>query len=342
MLKRNKVLIIEDDRDDYNKTKKLLESEQQFIVIPDSFDEWSCALDQNDHSVNLWDYLSVILRENENELAAVICDLRLNERDTGFDIINRIREEDFFQLSNPYINEIIPIIAYTNYPDREANAVARGATVSISKMSQEAILLETLKGQVALFSRVLTSFKEFLWPIELKSQIKKLINSGKTNAFLMTSFAKENEKKISDVKDILAQYDVVCHIANAPGGKYSDKLFQNIQVFMHGCDFGIGLYTNDSDKTKDEKIKINPNLSLEVGYMLAIGKPVCILKERELKKMNIDLADRLYCEFDENDNDALSEVIKQWLENKGFLSNVSGQILDTLENRHIRCIKPNH
>lgn len=319
MTKRNKVLVIEDNRDDYNKTKKLLESEQQFMVIPTSYDELSRALDHSDRSLNLWDYLAKLFQENENEMAAVVCDLRLNEMDTGLDIINRIREEDSFRLRDYRINEIIPIIAYTNYPDREANAVSRGATVSISKMAQETILLETLKGQVALFSRVMNSYKEYLWPVELKSQIKKLMDSGERNAFLMTSFAKENEKKISKVKDILAQYNVVCHIANAPGGKYSDRLFQNIQVYMHGCDFGIGLYTDESDKAKEEKIKINPNLSLEVGYMLAIGKPICILKEKKLAKMNIDLADRLYCEFNEYDDDALNEVIRQWLDNKGFL-----------------------
>jgi hypothetical protein len=45
----------------------------------------------------------------------------------------------------------------------------------------------------------------------------------------------------------------------------------------------------------------NPNVSLEVGYMSTMDKPVCPLKDQTLTTLQADLVGKLYREFDPQD-----------------------------------------
>jgi nucleoside 2-deoxyribosyltransferase len=82
---------------------------------------------------------------------------------------------------------------------------------------------------------------------------------------------------------------------------------------MHGCGFGIAVF----DRIEEESF--NPNISLEVGYMLALKKPLCILKDRTLKTLHSDLVGRLYRVFDPLDPKAtIYAQIAPWLRDKGF------------------------
>jgi len=56
---------------------------------------------------------------------------------------------------------------------------------------------------------------------------------------------------------------------------YHDDLFNNVLTFMHGCGFGIAVFE------RLEENDFNLNVTLEVGYMLAMQKPVCILKRSQ-------------------------------------------------------------
>jgi hypothetical protein len=95
---------------------------------------------------------------------------------------------------------------------------------------------------------------------------------------------------------------------------YSDELLSNIRTYMHGCGFGISIFERIT--TED----FNPNVSLEVGYMMALGKPVCFLKDKYLPALHTDLVGRLYQPFDPQDPEAsLPIVLEMWLRDKGIV-----------------------
>ena len=65
-----------------------------------------------------------------------------------------------------------------------------------------------------------------------------------------------------------------------------------------------------------KRIRINPNLSQEVGYMLGLQKKVCILKDKKLDKINTDLSSWIYQEYTK---DTLEKQLVQWLKNNKFI-----------------------
>jgi hypothetical protein len=95
--------------------------------------------------------------------------------------------------------------------------------------------------------------------------------------------------------------------------RYSDEVLPNIRTCMHGCGFGIAVFER---LTADH---FNPNVSLEVGYMLALGKPVCLLKDSTLQALPTDLVGRLYESFDvQRVDETIPKVLHRWLHEKGL------------------------
>ena len=96
--------------------------------------------------------------------------------------------------------------------------------------------------------------------------------------------------------------------------EYHSDLFLNIQTYMHGCDFGIAVIE------RLEAEDFNPNVSLEVGYMMAAGKPVCLLKDKTLKSLQTDLVGKLYKPFDpQNPSREIESKLSQWLRDKSLI-----------------------
>ena len=83
---------------------------------------------------------------------------------------------------------------------------------------------------------------------------------------------------------------------------------------MHGCGFGIAVFERiDQDD-------FNPNVSLEIGYMLGVKKGVLLLKEKTLKSLHADLAGKLYHPFDVQDAvKTIPPKIERWMEDKGLV-----------------------
>ena len=98
--------------------------------------------------------------------------------------------------------------------------------------------------------------------------------------------------------------------------RYADDLLSNVRTYMHGCGFGIAIFERLTSND------FNPNVSLEVGYMMALGKPVCLLKDSTLTSLPTDLIGRLYEPFDtQNPEDSIPPVLKKWLSDKSLLEN---------------------
>lgn len=89
---------------------------------------------------------------------------------------------------------------------------------------------------------------------------------------------------------------------------YSPDLFTNVRTYMYGCSFGVAVFD------RIESNEFNPNVSLELGFMMGLQKPVCILKDRTLTTLPSDLVGKLYIDFDAHDLTAgLEAEISKWM-----------------------------
>ena len=96
--------------------------------------------------------------------------------------------------------------------------------------------------------------------------------------------------------------------------QYNDNLVSNIKTYMWGCRFGIAVF---------ERIKpkgFNPNVSFEVGYMLALQKPVYLLKDKTLRALPTDLVGKLYHDFDtQYPGVSIRQELEAWLRDKKLI-----------------------
>ncbi|HEY3295710.1 MAG TPA: hypothetical protein VGL38_09745 [bacterium] len=152
-------------------------------------------------------------------------------------------------------------------------------------------------------------------PNEIHDGISRFLSEhgGHRTAFLMMKFTKtkSHEQIARMLKDTLAEKGIIG--LRADDKQYMDELFPNIKVYMHGCNFGIAVFEQIQG---DE---FNPNVTLEVGYMLGMGKDVLLLKDNTLKDMPSDLIGRLYRPFDTREiEQTLPPQVRSWLLDKGL------------------------
>jgi len=90
--------------------------------------------------------------------------------------------------------------------------------------------------------------------------------------------------------------------------EYHEDLYGNIKTYMHGCSFAVAVFE------RIESDDFNPNVAYEVGYMRAMGKPVCLLKDKTLETLPTDLIGKLYRPFDPQEpKKTISDQLGRWL-----------------------------
>lgn len=137
---------------------------------------------------------------------------------------------------------------------------------------------------------------------------------GTKTAFIIMQFGgtKPHEAVVQCIKEKLSSHGITA--LRADDKDYMDDLFPNIKTYMHACDFGIAVFDRI---TEDD---FNPNVSLEVGYMLGMGKNVLLLKDKTLKYLQTDLTGKLYKPFDTTDvPNTMPEQIEKWLTDRGLV-----------------------
>ena len=155
-------------------------------------------------------------------------------------------------------------------------------------------------------------------PKELNNSLnrfKKDFNQSSKCGFLMMKFEDTpiQKKLVQVIKDHFKNQNVF--IMRADEKWYDDDLLNNIKTYMHGCQFGIALF----DRIKSNYF--NPNVSLEIGYMTALNKPVLLLKDSTLDSLQTDLVGKLYHEFDfQNPEETLPIVLNKWINDKEILN----------------------
>jgi nucleoside 2-deoxyribosyltransferase len=124
---------------------------------------------------------------------------------------------------------------------------------------------------------------------------------------------KRHDQIISAIRETLSRYEITAH--RADDREYHDDLFPNVQTYIYGCSFGIAVFE------RLESEEFNPNVALEVGYMRALRKPICLLKDRTLATMQTDLVGKLYRSFDALDpKKTIPPELNGWLRDKDIVT----------------------
>lgn len=114
-----------------------------------------------------------------------------------------------------------------------------------------------------------------------------------SNLFLMTRFRDTDQHKAvsSAVEEAVAAFGLKFVRADNPNLRET-KLWDKVQQCMEACRYGVAIFES-IDETD-----FNPNVSLELGYMMGLGRQLLLLKERRVKKLFTDLVGFVYGEFD--------------------------------------------
>lgn len=130
-----------------------------------------------------------------------------------------------------------------------------------------------------------------------------IMRFGKTQAHTRIAIA---------IKTALLKHGITA--LRADDFEFHDDLFLNILTYIYGCGFAVAFFERiQSDDP-------NPNVALEVGYMLALRKNVCLFKDQTLKALPTDLISKLYRDFDQTDPDqSISAPLENWLISKGII-----------------------
>jgi hypothetical protein len=139
-----------------------------------------------------------------------------------------------------------------------------------------------------------------------------------TTAFIMMQFGKTDaHEKIADaIKQGLAAHGIIG--VRADDREYHEDLFPNILTYIHGCGLGVAVFE------RIEAERFNPNVALEVGYMYAMGKPVCLLKDYSLSALHADLIGKLFRQFDTYyPSETIPPALSKWLSDRRLLKGIS-------------------
>lgn len=328
-----KILVIDDQADQYFKIQKWLVNDLRFKkenVIPSTDDDIaemvSASKDEDDINV----FVEQQIRTHYKDLVLILCDLRfIEDNDGGNKIVEFIRQLDNFTPSN--WATLIPIIGMTDFASSGAeikDIIKAGAdygfekdivTENQTKQTEDKKLLE------AIISTKIRKFKknrDSIYPLELKNKILSFKNEykDKKTAFIMIDF--RHLKTAEIVQSILLNNGIYGFFANAPGGRYDEETWKNIQIYMHGCDFGISVFADDSKSTSDsdkKRNRINPNVCIEAGYMRCLQKEVLYLKDSSLDFSDLpsDFHGKLSTVF--SDNHTLRVNLTELLNNRGLI-----------------------
>lgn len=142
---------------------------------------------------------------------------------------------------------------------------------------------------------------------ELSFLVEALRKHGDRCVFIMVQFGASNWARdlIEHIKRALGKFGLRGFVAGDM--KFSDLVWRNVQAYMHGCCAGIAVFD------RIETDQHNANVALEAGYMIALNKPVCFLKERTVKGLQADLAGHLWYPFDLQRVESVDLAVEQWL-----------------------------
>lgn len=146
------------------------------------------------------------------------------------------------------------------------------------------------------------------------NQLRRRYPDGTKLGFLIMRFAdgKPFERIVGAIKNTAEKYGLA--IVRADEVQFHEDVFGNVRTLLHGCSFGIAIYE------RIETEVVNANIGLEVGYLMAMNKPVLLLKDKNIKTLQADLAGKLYREFNPNEPEkTIPRQVTAWLKDNGII-----------------------
>lgn len=144
-----------------------------------------------------------------------------------------------------------------------------------------------------------------------------------SNVFLMIRFKDtEQHRLISEsISSILESYSL--NLIRADLKPFKPTLWENVKCCMDASNYGIAVFEQIEERD------INPNISLELGYMLCKGKKLLLLKEKCVQALQSDLVGHFYRKFDLHDLErTIRSEIENWLKSDlGFRKKSNERIL---------------
>lgn len=193
--------------------------------------------------------------------------------------------------------EKIPVLQSDIYvPDQQSNSSLQ----TIGEYSREAMETRSAKNV----------------PVEIEESLQRFqvdYPDPTKVAFLMMRFGRTQAHGhiVAGIKKALDPLGIA--VVRADDKQYHDDLFPNVLTYVYGTGFGIAVFE------RIETEEFNPNVALEVGYMFALKKHLCLLKDKTLKTLHADLVGKLYRVFDPLDPvETIPKELSQWLKDKGL------------------------
>jgi DNA-binding MarR family transcriptional regulator len=169
------------------------------------------------------------------------------------------------------------------------------------------------------------------FPLELRPYIEKFYMDHPDSsrcAFIMMPFSdtqyyvkyhkQYNDNFFELIKEICLNYHI--EALRADSKYYTKEILPNIKTYMWGCDLGIAIFEKLENNNEPDSEGYNPNVSLEVGYMMALKKTPLLLKDSRISKLHSDLIPIIYDSFDADHlQETIPPIIEKWLRDNSLI-----------------------
>ena len=145
------------------------------------------------------------------------------------------------------------------------------------------------------------------------------------SVFVMMKFADPNTAPAADIELLDDIWVTIDRTLGAYGLKarradkraYADQLWENVCIYMLGSRYGLAVL---EDQVAAE---LNPNVTLEYGYMKALNRPVALLRDIGFRHDRADLTGKLALPFEigpgkKLDRKSLAGSLQNWLGDQGL------------------------
>jgi len=132
------------------------------------------------------------------------------------------------------------------------------------------------------------------------------------NVFLMMRFRTGDQytKIVDAIKTELSNYGL--KVLRADDKDYTGDLWENVVLYILCSGYGIAVFEEIDVR------EFNPNIALELGFMIATNKRCLLLKDKRMPKLPTDVVGKLYKEFDTYDiSKTIKSCIKTWVRDIG-------------------------
>lgn len=221
-------------------------------------------------------------------------------RDEVMPIMEEEEALDIFKTTNKTEAESF---ANDSWLKRDDIVAGLDAKLLWSRTNGESTLLERYKEIMVLRD---IDFKMSYMPMYSDAEMKFYEKYGHNAIFVIMPFREELNKVYEIIKDIFASkgYSAI----RADEKEFTNDLWENVRVYLECCNVAVAVFD------KNDQDNYNPNVAIEVGYMLSKGNKVCLLKDKKLPKLPSDLISKMYKEYDSDDVEGtLPEQLGLWI-----------------------------